>query len=176
MRVKFQRYKPDNSMYSAGYAGGFGGFLMSRRVEMVMRVLASQVKAAVALSAAAAEPEAVESGVEPGHVVKTYSKIRTEAFTDRYKLSTGRVNSRRAVSLSVTGTYAPGDRGEDGYAINLRSDPIVLEAGSRRGYNEGAKSDRPALRVMNKALRTWSAAHPGTRVVTPRSASFLGGG
>lgn len=166
------KYVPDNSAVplvsvhtGRAYKGGYGGLLWDGRVYRVAtNAVARQIRAAITLAAAAAESRAVAADIEPGHVSKAFSGAQIRRVPNFYKLKSGQVNPRWAATVSVTGRTQPGDRDEEGYAYNLRSDPVVLEAGS--GYNEGSRTDRPALRVMASAAKAVSKKR-GVRVVTP---------
>lgn len=170
--MRFLRYSPDNkgavpfvSPHTGRmYKGGFGGLLFSSRLYRVStNSVARKIRAAITLAAAAAEGKAQASYIEPGHVTKTFKSPSIERTLVPYKLKTGHVNPRYGAKISVSGTTQPGDRDEEGFAYNLRSDPIVLEAGSK--YNEGSRTDRPALRIMANAAKTMGAL-PGVRVET----------
>lgn len=155
MRVKLVNYKADNNPVT-----GFGGLLMTPLLARVMQRFARQIQLAIAAQAFASEPEAVAHDIEPGHVSSTFSNTRRRGYVESYVGWPGVV--RRGVMIEATGRYEPGDRDEEGRAFNLKSDPIVLEAGS--GYKEGARGARPALQVMLRGARKWSAVTRGTEV------------
>lgn len=157
MRYGFQKYVPDHNGVT-----GFGGLLISSRMGHAMHHFARGIQLAIAAQAVASEAEAQNADIEPGHVTKTFSNTRRRGYIEHGVGWPGAI--RRGVRIEATGTYRPGDRDEEGYAYNLRSDPIVLEAGSRRGYKEGARGHRPALRVMLKGARKWAAGTIGTQV------------
>lgn len=170
--MRLRRYSPDNGTVpfvsphtGRPYNGGYGGLLFSGRLYRVStNTVARKIRAAITLAAAAAEGKAQASYIEPGHVTKTFAKPKIRRAPSFYKLKSGRVNPRWSATIEVSGRTQPGDRDEEGFAYNLRSDPIVLEAGSE--YNEGSRTDRPALRIMASAAKTMGAL-PGVRVETP---------
>ena len=155
MRVRYQKYVPDN-----GKVKGFGGLLMDPRLSRVMHRTAREAAMAIAIQAAASEAVATNAKIAPGHVTDTFSNLRRRGYVETGVGYPGAV--RRAVRLEVTGSYAPGERDERGVAYDVKSDPIVLEAGSR--YEEGTKMKRPALRVMYRGLKKWGETVGGVRV------------
>ena len=155
MRLRYQKYVPDN-----GNVKGFGGLLMTPRLSRVMHRSAREAAVAIAMQAAASEAVATKSKIAPGHVTETFSNLRRRGYVETGVGYPGAI--RRAVRLETTGSYVPGDRDERGVAYNVKSDPIVLEAGSR--HEEGTKMKRPALRVMYRGLKKWGGAVGGVRV------------
>lgn len=155
MRLRYQKYVPDN-----GAVKGFGGLLMTPRLARVVHRSAREAAMAIAIQAAASEARATGAKIAPGHVTETFGNLRRRGYVEQGVGYPGAI--RRAVRLEATGTYVPGDRDERGVAYNVKSDPIVLEAGSK--HEEGTKMKRPALRVMYRGLKKWGETVGGVRV------------
>lgn len=165
-----QKYVADNKVVpfvsphtGRAYKGGYGGLLKSDRVYAAATVrVARKIRAAIAVSAILAEGKALGASIKPGHVTATFARPKISRVQNNYKLKTGRVNPRWAARIEVYGEEGESKRDADGFAYDLQSDPIVLEAGS--DYNEGSRTSRPALRVMANAARSVGLANAGVRV------------
>lgn len=139
------RYVADN-----GIVKGYGGLLLSPGVGRMSALIARRIGAMIRMSAIAAEAEAAKYEIAPGHVVKAFSGLKYTAskFPIPYN---GKPNYRATTRIEATGSYEGNEGGV------TRSSPVTLEFGSR--YNEGTRTDRPALQVMGKAVQAFAAKH-----------------
>lgn len=149
------KYVMDNSKVK-----GFGGLLLSGGVQKVALSVAGVLSAQVALSAAAAESNARRWSIRPGWITEAYSggHIRPTVITI---MDGGHRNPRRSARLEVSTPH-----GNDNGGL-VESSAVTLEFGSH--YNEGTKTDRPALGVLGTATRRLLALGLAERVTTAKT-------
>lgn len=145
-------YKPDN-----GLVTGMGGLLMSAGTAKVAYLVARNYGRALAAQAALSEAEARGAELPPGRITKLFSRPTYQPAVSVIN-DLGHANMRRTERVEVTGNY----EGKDQSTGFPKSSPVTIELGSH--YNEGTKQDRPALRVMGRALAKFAATHPGIRM------------
>lgn len=148
------RYKPDNSKVK-----GMGGLLMSGGVQKTANRAAAALAAMIPSVAAANEATAQAWGIEPGWITSAYSEMsfkpKPVALVDG-----GHINLRKATRIVFE--RSPGNV----HGAPVQSGVVTLEFGSH--YNEGTRTDRPALGVLSQSIRAFAASRVGIVEKTKR--------